>query len=366
MIHATAVSPFAESCWTTALGCQQRTTTRECAATAEGRWSVLLTGSSCESASNVMTTTQCRWSPRQTKSASRFSGRAAAAAAAAVVFLESFCDRGRSREAVFVAVMSGGVSALGLGAGFSYDNASASEREMIDQATSDLHNALQHNDSRAICTAADALHRATLTDAERAQHRALSVAGGGAHSDMTDAEREQHRALCEAGGGPHSDMTDAKREQHRALSEAGGGSHSDMTDAEREQHRALSVAGGSTPPTATNANDADKPVAEAVWAYLSDLFGVTVITRQLMSHHKPRDTSVNTSARRTLYRTILQLHAIGAHEVPLASNWLNWLAAHFAIFKIPTKVRHNVRAFRAYIFSALLQRARAQAAFLTD
>ena len=85
-----------------------------------------------------------------------------------------------------------------------------------------------------------------------------------------------------------------------------------------------------------------------------------------MSHHKPRDTSVNDSSRRTLYRAILQLHAIGAHEVPLASNWLNWLAAHFAIFKIPTKVRHNVRAFRAYIFSALLQRARAQAAFLTD
>jgi hypothetical protein len=112
-------------------------------------------------------------------------------------------------------------------------------------------------------------------------------------------------------------------------------------------------------------NDVDKPVAEAVWAYLSDLFGVTMITRQLMSHHKPRDTSVNTSSRRTLYRAILQLHAIGAHEVPLAFNWLVWLASHFAI-KVPTKVRSNVRAFRAYIFSALLQRARAQAAFLTD
>ena len=131
-----------------------------------------------------------------------------------------------------------------------------------------------------------------------------------------------------------------------------------MTAAERARHRAVSEAGGGRPTAQSNANDADKPVAEAVLAYLSDLFGVAEITRRVWNRRKPRDTSVNTTARRTLYSTILRLYAMGAREVPLTQGLLVWLSAHFAI-KVPDKVRKNMQAFRAFIFSVLLQRARA-------
>ena len=216
--------------------------------------------------------------------------------------------------------MSGGLSAVGLGAAFSYANATTSEQLLIDRAISDLHDALQHNDSRAICTAADALHRATMTDAERARHRALSEAGGACHSEMTDAERAQHRALAEAGGG--------------------------------------------SPCARTNANDVDKQVADAVESYLSVVLGASP-TRSVFGRCKPRSTVQNTIARATLYATILRLYDMGAREVPLSSAALIWLASHFAI-SVPAATRRNMQAWRALIFNAFLQRARAHAAFSRD
>ena len=56
---------------------------------------------------------------------------------------------------------------------------------------------------------------------------------------------------------------------------------------------------------------------------------------------------------------------MGAREVPLAKHMLKWLAAHFAI-KGYRSALQNTQAFRAYIFNALLQRARAHAAFSRD
>ena len=135
-----------------------------------------------------------------------------------------------------------------------------------------------------------------------------------------------------------------------------------MTDAERAEHHALCAAAGGCPTTQSNANDADKPVAEAVLAYLSDLFGVAEITRHVWNRRKPRDISVNTTASRTLYSTIIRLYTMGAREVPLTQGLFSWLAGHFAI-KVTTKVRTNLQAFRAFIFSVLLQRARAHDAF---
>ena len=181
---------------------------------------------------------------------------------------------------------------------------------------------------------------------------------------MTDAERARHRALCEAGGASHSEMTDAERARHRALCEAGGACHSEMTDAERAQHRALCVARGGTPLAQTNANDVDKQVADAVESYLSVVLGASP-TRSVFGRCKPRSTVQNTIARATLYGAIVRLYAMGAREVPLSINLLSWLAAHFAI-KVSHQVRQDMQAFRAYIFSALLQRARAHAAFSRD
>ena len=159
-------------------------------------------------------------------------------------------------------------------------------------------------------------------------------------------------------------MTDAERARHRALAEAGGACHSEMTDAERAQHRALCVARGGTPLAQTNANDVDKQVADAVESYLSVVLGASP-TRSVFGRCKPRSTVQNTIARATLYGAIVRLYAMGAREVPLSINLLSWLAAHFAI-KVSNQVRQDVQAFRAYIFSALLQRARAHAAFSRD
>eukprot|EP01044_Picomonas_judraskeda_P013042 COSAG03_NODE_1930_length_3344_cov_1.757165_4_plen_182_part_00 len=181
---------------------------------------------------------------------------------------------------------------------------------------------------------------------------------------MTDAERARHRALCEAGGASHSEMTDAERARHRALCEAGGACHSEMTDAERAQHRALCVARGGTPLAQTNANDVDKQVADAVLAYLSDVLGAPPTSR-IFGRCKARSTVQNTIARATLYATILRLYDMGAREVPLSSAALIWLASHFAI-SVPAATRRNMQAWRALIFNAFLQRARAHAAFSRD
>ena len=137
-----------------------------------------------------------------------------------------------------------------------------------------------------------------------------------------------------------------------------------MTDTELARHRALAEAGGGAPCARTNANDVDNQVADAVESYLSVVLGASP-TRSVFGRCKPRSTVQNTIARATLYCAIVRLYAMGAREVPLSINLLSWLAAHFAI-KVSNQVRQDMQAFRAYIFSALLQRARAHAAFSRD
>ena len=137
-----------------------------------------------------------------------------------------------------------------------------------------------------------------------------------------------------------------------------------LSGAERARHRALCEAGGGVPCARTNANDVDKQVADAVESYLSVVLGA-LPTNRIVRRCKPRSTMQNTTARATLYGAILRLYAMGAREVPLSGKMLAWLAAHFAI-KVSNTVRDNTQAFRAYIFSVLLQRARTHAAFSRD